>query len=483
MKELMLNDGEAVSYIPYKVTAIDEIARDKIDSVRALLRLESTNDYTDRTNEIKEILDKNQVCSLGAGKFVINGLTLSPRQSLEGIGKATEVILSGSVTENLFSYSRLAAIWYDDNGTYRGTANALNQFELLTTYASNTRYSVQITARELTPNVTGNGLRVILKYADADAANVIVFSRSDLNWNTKYFTTETNRTVESIKFAYVSGKNDNWEINEITVYNPDSATAEAGTAVIMSDDSSISNLSLKGSVIPLSEDDLTTEGNRIGISIPVQSHRVSVTNCFISDFNGSGIYAINNSTSDGAFGHIIGCYVFRNHVGINFYDRYEYSKVSDCTIEYNYIGAINNGGNNLFSNCGFNNNYNTGFVADNSEDNHSNNTHGSCVGCNFNHNGHNTGIAIGMYGTLSGFTFTGCNVFYGHINVDQSKRVIFDGCNFGSALVLDINSGTTLFIGCLFRDDTVSNITDVLNRVKFVNCYNADGDIFDPLTT
>ena len=49
-------------------------------------------------------------------------------------------------------------------------------------------------------------------------------------------------------------------------------------------------------------------------------------------------------------------------------------------------GCINNGGNNVFVNCGFNSNI-TGFLIDNSRGQSNNNSHGSAIGCTFNHSG------------------------------------------------------------------------------------------------
>lgn len=226
-----------------------------------------------------------------------------------------------------------------------------------------------------------------------------------------------------------------------------------------------------------------TIGTKHGIKYEGRDIRLHgvISGCRFYNFNGAGIYA-NNTGYGTSSGISISDCEFR-YCDVGLYLKYltEYHRVIGCSFTGCYYGCINNGGNNNFAGCGFNSNI-VGFYIDNSTDQSANNAHGSCVGCNFNHSSSNTGEAIKIIGSSAGFAFSGLNIFYGKIVLEQSTRVIIDALNAGSDFEIDITGGgLTIFNACSFRtgDDFVANITNN-NRVKFVNCYDTNGNLVDP---
>ena len=110
----------------------------------------------------------------------------------------------------------------------------------------------------------------------------------------------------------------------------------------------------------------------------------------------------------------------------------EYNQINCCTFGDNYIGTLNQGGNNQYTGCMFNNNwcgfalYGTDIV---------NESHGGCYASTYNHNsitGLGGGIAIYAKDSTVGWNFTGQNIWYGAVVLEDSKGVIFNGNIFGN---------------------------------------------------
>lgn len=201
---------------------------------------------------------------------------------------------------------------------------------------------------------------------------------------------------------------------------------------------------------------------------------MQLSNLYIEGFDGGGITCYNTgySTSSSILAnniHIRNC-----NVGINISYWSEYHKFTNVDCNACYYGCINNGGNNMFVNCGFNSNK-VGFVIDNSLGDKTNNAHGSAIGCTFNHQDGNNGYAIKVINSTPGYIFEGCQIFYGKTLIENSEGIVFIGCNFGSNEGIEINSGkTVLYNGCVFG--TNPNITKTNNSyTRFANCYTRSG--------
>ena len=181
-------------------------------------------------------------------------------------------------------------------------------------------------------------------------------------------------------------------------------------------------------------------GNRSAIWLE-SSRSVTLDNLDIYGWSKHGIYGKTMSS----YGNVADGKLFKqlqltnsrfyfNYYGTYFDYRCEYSQVSDCVFGENYTGSVNCGGNNLYNNCMWNANY-YGFVLEN---NGSNPAHGTCSSSTFNHN---YSHAILVTNCVNGWTFTGCQVFYGKIELSRSIGVIFDANIWGSCSFISTYAG------------------------------------------
>ena len=132
-----------------------------------------------------------------------------------------------------------------------------------------------------------------------------------------------------------------------------------------------------------------------------------IDSVFFANFNGCGIEirGTGGSLLDGSI--ITNCKFENCSVAIKLGYFTEYHKITSCIIgNTNYIGVVNNGGNNSFVNCTISGS-NTGLIIDNSDGTLRNEGHGCCVGCYFNHVGSNNGDGIKILGVNNGFVFSG----------------------------------------------------------------------------
>jgi ABC-type transport system substrate-binding protein len=64
------------------------------------------------------------------------------------------------------------------------------------------------------------------------------------------------------------------------------------------------------------------------------------------------------------------------------------------------------------------------------------------VGCTFNHSGGNKGVGVKILGAKPGYIFTGCQMFYSKIVLEDSWGVAFDAMNFGKDMDISVKGGT-----------------------------------------
>lgn len=199
-----------------------------------------------------------------------------------------------------------------------------------------------------------------------------------------------------------------------------------------------------------------------------------LSDLFIQNFTGSGIYC--NNTGGGVAENILACNIEIEacKYGINIAYKSEYHKFTNVLMHGCNTACVNNGGNNVFTACTFHGN--TGFVIDNTGSTLDNPGHGSCIGCTFNHIGDNTGIGIYLKNNYVTFSFVGCQMWYGEIDVVDSKGIIFDGCCFGGINPPPIN--LTNNVSVVFSNDMFYR-TPTINQsgntsLVFSNCYVSD---------
>lgn len=221
-----------------------------------------------------------------------------------------------------------------------------------------------------------------------------------------------------------------------------------------------------------------TFGNRHGIRFmgdatdlnrdKIQPKNSMIEGCFITSFSGGGItlcdtgYAIDSSVT------VTNCQIMRCGAGLNIYSFSEYHSFTNILCTKNLYGCINNGGNNLFSACHFSANK-TGFLIDNRYGQSKNNSHGSVVGCTFNHSDENEGVGIEVLGAKHGFVFSSCQLFFSKIVVENSYGIVFSDFNCGKREAVSVNGGgMVVFKDFVFSEMPKISVTDNEN-VEFVN--------------
>lgn len=219
----------------------------------------------------------------------------------------------------------------------------------------------------------------------------------------------------------------------------------------------------------------------------------TIANCHIRNFNGSGIKLTNTGMGSMNGMNISDCEIENCYYGINIAEYSEFHRITNVSMTQNRFGCVNNGGNNQFACCGFNSNmYN--FVIDNSNGDKINNSHGACVGCNFHHAASSDPKrSVMIKGSTSGYLFSGCHFDNGRTLIENSTRIVFDGCNFMKEFELfvdgqgskdGVNEGNLIiFNGSTFRNTFesigLSNGAD-RNGIKFVGCFYQDGTEVNP---
>ena len=211
-----------------------------------------------------------------------------------------------------------------------------------------------------------------------------------------------------------------------------------------------------------------------------------ITGCWFEGFSGSALYQHN--TGGGVRGAITmsDCYILHCGAGINVDYYSEYCKYNHIITERCYYGAINNGGNNVFTGCTFHGTI--GFLMDNSDGNKANPAHGSCIGCTFNHIDNwnhpadaGGGDAVKVISNAHGFLFVGCQFWYSAIKIKNSRGMTFSNCLFGGGSpVIKVEGSFGAFIhGCTFQN---APSLDVNSATKFDGCYLAADSSVIPAT-
>ena len=238
----------------------------------------------------------------------------------------------------------------------------------------------------------------------------------------------------------------------------------------------VKDLSIHGSLNNITPS--VTVGSKHGIlwqgtySVDESSPKMSVIeNVLIKNFNGGGICCDNTGYPTDSCIHVSDCYIVRCDCGI--YIKYwsEFNKFENVSCKSCYYGCINNGGNNMFADCDFSSN-SMGLLMDNQNNQSPNNSHGSYVGCVFNHSGSNEGYGVQILNCDAGTVFDGCQIFFSKLKFVNSDGVLVSNCNFGvNNCNLEIDGGgAILFLGNMHQGIPTISINNN-SKVVFANCY------------
>lgn len=204
----------------------------------------------------------------------------------------------------------------------------------------------------------------------------------------------------------------------------------------------------------------------------LQPQNGKLSNLTIKNCNGGGITC--NDTGTKRFNNIVACNVaiMNCNTGINIPYYSEYHRFTNFDVFECYYGCINNGGNNCFANCDFSDSKTIGFVIDNSNGDKTNNSHGTCVGCSFNHIANNSGLALSLTGVTAGFTFGNCNIFRGSVEIINSIGVAITDSLFGESLTITVtNSQAIQFANDTFQGAPTLAISGS-SYPHFRDCFN-----------
>ena len=261
-----------------------------------------------------------------------------------------------------------------------------------------------------------------------------------------------------------------------------SPEVECGAAVMMSSYCFVKDLSVLGALEFIERPKEVGERHGIGFIGTAthenhrnQHHNAIIEACQITSFTGGGITCKDTGYCTNASITASNCHIMNCGAGINIPHFSEYHEFTNMLCTQNLYGCINNGGNNVFVNCGFDSNT-TAFLMDNTDEKSINNSHGSAVGCTFNHSDSNKGIGIQILGANVGYIFSACQMFYSKIVAEDAHGIVFTGFNYGANQDIIIKGGSLImFTDSVFRE--MPNVTIENNdAVKFSDCYTRHGE-------
>lgn len=318
--------------------------------------LKSTNDYTDRTNEILTSLKENGCCFLGNGIFVVKNLDMPVGSMLSGCGNSTVLMFDTKADEG---------------------------------------YAVKL------------------------------------------------NTFCSVKNMQISGSETDIELKE-----------ELG----------------KRHGIMWSGNFSTDKGD--------YTERGTVNNLYIHGFSGGGITENNTGYATTAGLNVSDCYIWNCCAGVNIIYWSEFNRYTNVCSTHNYYGCINNGGNNVFVNCGFSKNV-VGIYMYNIDHCSPNNSHGNFVGCTIDHSDNNNGFGIKLINMKNSHAFTSCQCFFSSIYIEDCDGILFsDFCSRGEEDRIVVKGGGAVsFNNCVWCNAPKIEIENN-DSVYFNGCCLANGESF-----
>ena len=208
-----------------------------------------------------------------------------------------------------------------------------------------------------------------------------------------------------------------------------------------------------------------------------QPENAGIRGCHVIGFSGGALTCRSTGYDNRSALTVSDCHLLYNGAGIHIPYYSEYHEFTNVLCSHNRYGCINNGGNNVFVNCGFTSNT-TAFLMDNSQKQSINNSHGSAVACTFNHSDHNKGMGIVALGAQHGFVFSGCQMFFSKILLEDCKGVIFTSMNFGRDMDVTVKrSKATLFADSTFENQPAFTVEDSFVTLRSCLCRADGGEV------
>ena len=244
-----------------------------------------------------------------------------------------------------------------------------------------------------------------------------------------------------------------------------------GNMITLANSCKISNVVISGGVTthPTTS---TIKGDRTAISLS-NVIRCKIENVRVTGFSAYGLYVTNVGYNQEHHKNlkVTNCDFEYNYIGILYDRRAEYIQTINTACGNNFLGCVNRGGNNLFSNCMFNSNVH-GFMVQGGG-NYDNHGHSSASNCSFNHN---TESGIIAKDVTIGYIFNGCQHFDGDLVLENSEGIWFTNGELGSFKVVVKGGRFNLIKDNFFYTKPSKDITD--GMTSFENNRLADGTIF-----
>jgi len=270
--------------------------------------------------------------------------------------------------------------------------------------------------------------------------------------------------------------------------------SDAGYAIKLGSDCLVQNMTILGNTTDIEYSNVSstiTERHGILFSGHFSTDQADfktrslVNSCWIKNFTGGGITCNDTGYGTSACIGVTDCYIWYCNAGIYVPFFSEFHRFTSVHCHNCYYGAVNNGGNCVFVNCGFSANK-IGMLMDNTSGTLRNDSHGTVIGCVFDHANGNNGVGIKIIGMSNGEIFSDCQLFYSDIEIKNSKGLQFNNFNVGGTGVnIKVERGTSggliLFCNWLFKTDSYSfQIDDGYTECKFNNCWTWDGVAVNP---
>lgn len=456
--DIQIEASEAATPFIPAYSATDHVVRDRLDAYI----LESTNDNTDRTEEITRILEQSGHVILGNGKFYTTGIDMPESSTMEGLGDKSQLYLTAGVNNAAIAMSKgttvkdltilgaEAPITLDGNVAGTSDFVGTNLYTLgdqsFTSYTQPTLetplppgdYIVSLTATSTDTDDT------YCYFGFADTAGSIgstnIFAYKNVARGSKVtFSITLDKTAYRLRFCASSNvsksTDDTATFSNIVIY---SANVRAGISWAKAD-------------------------NQYGV----------IENCRIGHFSGAGILLENTKTPTDHNVLINNCHIYNNNIGIYIRRDSEFNRISNCSLTWNYWGILNRGGNNNFDTCGIDRNI-IGIQWD--ADEGSNGGHGTICNCSINHTDSNTGYGIIIRDTGRAI-ISNCNLYYSKTLLENTNGNVINGCGFGSSAGIEIVGGqNSMICNCMMASAAQVPITLTNNTAaKVLNCYTRAG--------
>ena len=214
--------------------------------------------------------------------------------------------------------------------------------------------------------------------------------------------------------------------------------------------------------------DKTGIGTRYGIWCE-KTRRIKLHDIDVYGWDLCGLYCKDNDSGGGSHGRfyhtieLTNSSFYYNYYGLWFAQYGEYNQVECCNFGDNFIGVLNEGGNNLYCGIMYCNNY-CGFALNG--DGITNESHGASYCSTYNHNsitGLGGGIAIYMNKSTVGWNFVGQNIWYGAVKLNDCRGVIFDGNIWGNVQFSSTHSEKLKNVNMVTNTYFYTNPSGVLN--------------------